>query len=88
MYHVWTKGDEYSGWQKKDFPAEPAALAEVLAAVRKGMDPLLTQSVPYEVVILRKEESPGEIAQGQAQPNQGAGAASDGEVRRGDAKAA
>jgi hypothetical protein len=52
MYQVWTKGDEYSGWARKDCPDLPAALAEVLAAIRAGKDPLLTAELKFNVSVV------------------------------------
>lgn len=72
-YQVWTKGDEYSGWSKKDCADLPAALGEVLLAIRAGKEPLLTVEVQFQVKILAKEE-PVEVEEGKAEPDQVAGA--------------
>lgn len=58
MYQVWTKGDEYQGWARKDCPELQAALDEVLVAIKAGKEPLLTVEVMYEVGINVKEGKP------------------------------
>ena len=84
MYYIWTKDDEYSGWSKVDCPDEGKALAAVLFLVKQGKSPVLTQEVPFEVGIKVQEVQSGEIAQSEAKPDQSAGAAGNGAVRRGD----
>lgn len=82
-YQVWTK-DDYQAWQKKDCPDIIGAQTEILAALKKGKEPLLTVAVPYGVEITIKEDKIGETTEGQAEPNQGSIAQGDGTVRRGD----
>ena len=86
MYQVWTKGDEYSGWARKDCPDLKTAMAELLAAIKAGKEPVLTEQVNYEVGIRVKEGKLGEAAKSEAEPDQGAGGKGHGKVRRGDAK--
>ena len=82
-YQVWTK-DDYQGFMKKDFPDLKTAQLEILVALKKGKDPLLTVAVPYGVVIIVEEEKIGEVTENQAVPNQDPVAPGDGEVRRGN----
>ena len=84
MYQVWTKGDEYSGWAKKDCPDLPTALAELLAFVKAGKEPVLTEEVKYEVGVRIKEGDLGEVKKSEAKPDKVAGAKGDRQVRRGD----
>ncbi len=84
MYQVWTKGDEYSGWSKKDCPDLKTALTEVLATIKAGKEPLLTTEVMFEVDIKVKEAKEVEVKESKAKPGKGARAESDGTVRRGD----
>jgi len=69
MYYVWTKGDEYSGWSKKDCPDLEKALAEIMATIRIGKEPLLTVEVRYEVDIKVKEGQDSEAAKSEAKPD-------------------
>jgi len=82
-YQVWTKGDEYSGWSRKDCGDLPAALREVLAAIKRGQEPLLTVEVTYEISLNIKEERI-EAAQSETELDKVAGGKSHGKVRRGD----
>ena len=84
MYQVWTKGDEYSGWARKDCPDLKAALAEVLSTIKAGKEPFLTAEVVYEVGIKIKEGKTSETAQDKAELDKDTGAKSHGKVRRGD----
>lgn len=84
MYQVWTKGDEYSGWARKDCPDLKAALAEVLETIRAGKDPLLTVEVKYAVGINVMKEAPVEAKKSEAEPDKDTGGKSHRKVRRGD----
>jgi hypothetical protein len=87
-YQVWTKGDEYSGWQRKDCPDLKTAMAELLAAIKAGKEPVLTEEVNYEVGIRVKEGKLDEVKESETESDQSAGGKGHGKIRRGDAKAA
>ncbi len=78
-YQVWTK-DDYQNFVKKDCPDMAAAQAEILGALKKGKEPLLTVAVPYGVVIIVEEDKIGETTESQAEPDKGAVAPGDGAV--------
>lgn len=82
-YQVWTK-EEFAGWTRKDCESLPDAQAELLAALKRGAEPLLTVEVPFDVNIKIKEGKPVEIGKVETKPGEGAGAAGKGTVRRGD----
>ena len=86
-YQVWTK-DDYQAWVKKDCPDLAAAQAELLGALKKGKEPLLTVAVPFGVKIIVEEDKIGEVTENPPEPDKGAVAPGDGTVRRGDEAAA
>jgi len=81
-YQVWTK-DEFEGWKRKDCEDLTAAQAELLAALKRGAEPLLTVEIPFDVNIKIKEEKISEVPKAQAKPDKGPGVESKGEVRPG-----
>jgi len=84
MYQVWTKSDSYSGFARKECADLAAAQVEIMAAIKRGEDPLLTVEVPFGVTIEIKEGKKVEAATSKTEPGESAGAAGEGEVRPGD----
>ena len=82
-YQVWTK-DEFEGWKRKDCEDLLAAQVEIMAALKRGAEPLLTLEVPFDVNIKIKEGKVSEVSKSKARPGKGAGAEGEGEVRPGD----
>ena len=70
-YQVWTK-DDYQAWQIKDCLDLAAAQTEILGALKKGKEPLLTVAVPFGVSIIIEEGKVGEVTESQAEPDKGA----------------
>ena len=85
-YQVWTK-DEFEGWKRKDCTDLAAAQGEIMVALKRGAEPLLTMEVPFSVSIEIKEVKTGEVNTGTAKPGEGPGVEGEGEVRRGDTPA-
>ena len=79
MYQVWTK-DEFEGWKRKDCDDLAVAQAELLAALKRGAEPLLTIEVPFDVNIKIKEDKIGEVPKGKAKSDKGPGVEGKGEV--------
>lgn len=85
-YQVWTNV-EFEGWKRKDCESLIEAQGELLAALKRGAEPLLTVEVPFDVNIKIKEDKIGEVTKSKAKPDKGPGAESKGEVRPGDTTA-
>jgi len=78
-YQVWTKS-EFEGWQRKDCEDLEAAQVELLAALKRGAEPLLTVEVPFGVNIEIKEGKLSEAHTRKARPGKDTGAEGEGEV--------
>lgn len=78
-YQVWTK-DEFTGWGRKDCEDLAAAQVELLAALKRGAEPLLTVEVPFDVNIKIKEVKESEAGKDKTKPDKGPGAESKGKV--------
>ena len=66
----------------------PALQREILAKIKNARTPRVFVEVPFDVNVKVKEGQIGEVSPRKAKPGKGAGAESDGEVRRGDEAAA
>lgn len=85
-YQVWTK-DEYTGWTRKDCDDLVVARDEVLAALKKGLEPLLTVEVPFNVSIEIKEAKVSEVIKVEARRDKDPGTEGKSKVRPGDTPA-
>ena len=65
-YQVWTKGD-YEGWLRKDCQELVEVQVEVLAALKRGLEPLITQELAYQVEISIKEVPDNAVTETQTQ---------------------
>ncbi len=84
-YQVWTK-DEFTGWQRADAESLEAAKEQLLIALKKGLEPVLTIELPFNMNIDIKEGKPVETTKTKTEPGEGAGAEGEGKVRRGSTK--
>ena len=69
-YQVWSQ-DEYKAWQKKDCGDLSTAQLEILGALKKGKEPLLTVAVPFSVNVIIEEGKAGETTENKTQSDQG-----------------
>jgi hypothetical protein len=79
MYQVWTKS-EYEGFTRKDCVDLAIAQLEILAALKKGLTPLLTVEVPFSIEVQIKEVPKVEAAKVETIADQSSRAESQSEV--------
>ena len=86
-HQVWIKDEFGEKYTRVDCGDIAAAKREIDKGIRMGMDPILTQEIPYELSI-KFVEVKVETKKDKAELDKGARAESNSEVRRGDETAA